>query len=357
MPQPDDEEQQLSASAAALNAALGQNGPQPKFILDQVMAAFTTACPATAGTVQSRAVLAALLQELAEADQITLPKARTAWDPGSPPLPRWIRLPVPEREPPTRPTPPIWRKELHWATTAELGAAQIETLRAVNTWLRDTDDGSDTSIVPMRERSWEIFGDEKRLDRLLPTILFAPGRLTLGLLRAKRVPPPLALRRIGDGRTVLVIENSDTYQTLGDLLVEDPGPIRWLAYGAGHGFTASVARLIDLQDVNAIAYYGDLDTDGLQIPLRAHAVATALGLPPITPASGLYRLLLGQRASAGLDAPDIFEVERLVAWLPEDLHADAAAVIGGGKRIAQESTGVRLLRTDSSWRSGPLMFK
>lgn len=352
MPQLDHEPAPLSASAAALNAAIEYLTPAAKVPLAQVTGAFKAACPATAGTVQARTVLASLLQELAEGDLITLPKGRAGWDPGSPPLPHWIRPPAPKREPATRSASPIWRKELGWAALADLSTAQIETLKAINTWLRDTDDGTEIATVPMRERSWEIFGDEKRLDKLLPTALFAPGRLSLGLLHAKRVPPPLVLRRIGDGHTVLVIENSDTFQTLGDLLTSDPGAVGWLAYGAGHGFTASVSRLAETNGVKDIAYYGDLDVDGLQIPLRAHAVAAALDLPAVRPAADLYRLLLRQHATPGLDPPDLIEIERLVAWLPEDVRESASMILASRRRIAQESTGARLLSTsEPSWRA------
>jgi hypothetical protein len=46
--------------------------------------------------------------------------------------------------------------------------------------------------VPMRERSLELFGDEKRLDRLATTRVFASGALTLDLLRCHSVSIPFA---------------------------------------------------------------------------------------------------------------------------------------------------------------------
>jgi hypothetical protein len=75
----------------------------------------------------------------------------------------------------------------------------------------------------LRERSHE-FNDEKRLDTLISGALFAPERLDLDLLATYREPPPLAYRRLGDGDTIIVIENSDTYATLRRLLASSPGP-------------------------------------------------------------------------------------------------------------------------------------
>jgi hypothetical protein len=203
----------------------------------------------------------------------------------------------------------------------------------------------------MRERSLEIFGDEKRLDALTASTLFAPGRLTLAALFAERIPPPLAYQRLGDGGIVLVIENSDTYETISTLLAQDCGHVGYVAFGGGHAFEASVARLARLDGVTDIAYYGDLDNDGLVIPQRANVSAAASHLPPIRPAHGLYRLLL-QRDVRG-PAPkrvEPLDAERHVAWLSPTASRPAADILIAGKRLAQEATGTVLLRRDESWR-------
>lgn len=285
-----------------------------------------------------------------------LPRSRDGWDDAQPPLPRWLRLPVPlksESRPVRATAPVLWRRELSWASVDKLTTTQIEVLKAINRWLRDTDGDEDRrTVVPMRERSLEIFGDEKRLDTLAATTLFAPGRLTLATLFAERIPPPLAYDRVGDGGIVLVIENSDTFETVSALLAGNCGRVGYVAFGGGHAFEASVARIGNLDGVTDIAYYGDLDDDGLTIPQRANVSAAALGLPPVRPALGLYRLLLRQNFRG--PAPkrvDPLVAERRVSWLPKTVRRSAADVLVAGSRLAQEATGTVLLGRDGAWRS------
>ncbi|GAA3809902.1 hypothetical protein GCM10022226_32870 [Sphaerisporangium flaviroseum] len=347
--------QPLSESATCFSAILNATTERR---IEQVVifAAFVQACPGTAGTTQGRPVLSALLDELADHDLVELPRGRDGWDDAQPPLPRWLRLPLPPK-PKTRSlratAPVIWRRELSWAGADQLTITQIEVLKTINRWLRDTDGDKDRrTVVPMRERSLEIFGDEKRLDALAATTLFAPGRLTMATLFAERVPPPLAYERVGGGGIVLVIENSDTFETINSLLAGNCGQVGYVAFGGGHAFEASVARIGRLVGVTDIAYYGDLDGNGLTIPQRANVSAAALGLPPVRPAAGLYRLLVRQDVRG--PAPqrvDPLVAERRVSWLPATLRRQAADILVAEERLAQEATGTVLLRRDQSWRN------
>ncbi|UWS69815.1 hypothetical protein [Streptomyces noursei] len=59
--------------------------------------------------------------------------------------------------------------ELSWASAIKLTTAQTETLKTINRWLRDTDgDTHRRTMIPMRERSLEIFGDENALTHSPP---------------------------------------------------------------------------------------------------------------------------------------------------------------------------------------------
>ena len=345
---------QLSESAARLSAILNSIAER-RIGQTVVFEAFGQACPGTAGTTQGRPVLSALLEELADHHLVDLPRGRDGWDHAQPSLPRWLRLPAPpkpEKIPAPVTAPVLWRSELSWAVAEKLTITQIEALKTINRWLRDTDDDPDRrAVVPMRERSLEIFGEEKRLDALTATTLFAPGRLTLATLFAERIPPPLAYERLGDGGIILVIENSDTFETISSLLARNRGRVGYVAFGGGHAFEASVARIARLDGVTNIAYYGDLDDDGLKIPQRANAVAAASGLPPIRPAHGLYQLLLQQgvrgRAPRRVEPLD---AERRVSWLSTTVRRSIVEILTAGTRLAQEATGKLLLRRDNSWR-------
>jgi len=344
----------LSESASYLVAALSES-TERRVTKPMILAAFGQACPATAGTTQSRPVLSALLDELADHRLIELPRSSDGWDRAQPRLPAWLRLPAPAK-PDTKSMAAtasiVWRGELAWAATAALTSSQVEVLKTINRWLRDTDgDDIRRAVIPMRERSLEIFRDEKRLDALMTTTLFAPGRLTLATLFATRIPPPLAYERIGDGTTILVIENSDTFETITTLLARQRGNVGYTAFGGGHAFEASVARIAVLPQVSDIAYYGDIDNDGLIIPQRANVVAAAAGLPPVRPAHGLYQLLLQRNLRNEASAPlDPLDAERRVSWLPTDTRGPASQALVAGSRLAQEATGRLLLGQDHSWR-------
>jgi hypothetical protein len=112
-----------------------------------------------------------------------------------------------------------------------------------------------------------VFGYEKRLDALLGTSLFGPGRLTLDLRRTFRTHRPLPVRRIGNGPVLLVVENGDTFDSLSRVLTSTPTKVGFIGWGAGAAFEASVLSIGELPEVREVAYVGDLDADGLRIPM------------------------------------------------------------------------------------------
>lgn len=346
----------LTPTSQRLYVALTSDPSSRRLTTADVTSAFTQAFPATAGSARGRSILAVLLEELDNAGALHLPKSATHWDRGNPPLPQWIRIPpTDDAQPRTKPTGIAWRPELAWAATARLTTGQTEDLRKINRWLRDNDsDVADDEIIPMRERSVEIFDDEKHLDRLLTSTLFAPGRLSLATLRAVRIPPPLAIRRVGEGPVLLVVENSDTFATLTRLLAEQPGRVGHVAFGAGRAFEASVLGIAETDGIEEIRYFGDLDADGLSIPAHAEITALAAGLPPVQPAPDLYRLLLEQRSQPTQRAVPAWSAEALCTWLPEDLRAHAATLLTDRRRIAQERIGRTLLRSTNRWRDSTL---
>ncbi|MFE1291775.1 Wadjet anti-phage system protein JetD domain-containing protein [Streptomyces sp. NPDC058751] len=341
----------LSPAAAQLSAALQARAERVTVSRATVMEAFREALPGAASGENARSVLATLLYEIADRDILSLPASRSKWDGGHPALPEQIRIPTTSPAKHATPRQHVsWRPELNWAYDARLTASQTEDLLACNRWFRDTNNQPARRLpVPLRERSYEIFRYEKRLDTLITGSLFAPGRLTLEQLATYREPPPLAYRRLGDGDTVLVAENSDTYATLRDLLKPDPGRIGYVAFGSGRAFEASVENIAELSGIHRIVYYGDLDAEGIAIPARASINGVQHGLPPIEPATALYRLLLAHESTAS----DIITSERahnLTAWLPEELRQAANALLTKGQRIAQEATNRNELSVVPDWR-------
>lgn len=202
--------------------------------------------------------------------------------------------------------------------------------------------------MPLRERSLEILGDEKALDGKLATSLFAEGRLSLDLLRARRAVPRLYTERVGDGDVLLVVENSDTFDSLVRVLTDRPGRIGSVGWGAGGGFEASVLSIS--RDVREIRYFGDLDRDGLRIPANASRLAVLSGLPAVQPAAPLYDTLFeAGQARSGQSTLSEDVAGPLVEWLDEEHRTPARALLTSGRRLAQEAVGLSCLLRWTGW--------
>jgi hypothetical protein len=293
-------------------------------------------------------MLADLLDELAGAQVIALPSRRSFDRTELPHLPRFVTV-TRSSDAPREQRDVVWHPKLSWVPEAQLAPSQVDQLTAINTWLfRDRDE----LVVPVRERSLEILGDEKALDRLLVTSVFASQRLSLATLRARRAIPRMLTRTVGDGDTVLVIENSDTFDSLVRVLDERADhKICLVGWGAGAGFEASVLSIADLdRPVSQIRYFGDLDRAGLRIPANASQIATASGLPPVRPATGLYGALLRiGRPQPGQRPVDQQAAEQLVSWLDPPHHDDVGHLLRSGNRMAQEAVGLSYLSRHDDW--------
>ncbi len=340
----------LSDRAARLATAL-EEWPRRTIRLEELWTVWDGADPTSTGRAGRRADLAAVVGELADAGLVTVSGTRDRTV--TPELPTRLTLPTPEpsASAATLALGTAWRPELAWAATARLTVGQVQHLRRVNSWLRDH--AHERDQLPLRERSLQILGHEKTLDRLLATGLFAPDRVTLELLRTFRTHPPLPHVRVGSGRVLLVVENDNTFHSLRAVLTENPGPVGVIAWGAGGAFEASVRSVSDLPEVTCVCYFGDLDADGLRIPRNAAATAVTEGLPAVLPAVGLYRRLLatgaaqaGQPAIGGDTAAD------LTAWLAaDDVAPHVAGLLTSGHRIPQEALTLTALQRDQTWRN------
>jgi hypothetical protein len=341
----------LSARSARLAEQL-HGRPNRTVRLPELWVAWDAADPASAGRPERRADLAASLLELELAGLIS--QSSTQDRSARPPLPTRVTLAAEESTTSAAAMARgvAWRPELAWVLSTRLTVAQVTQLRAVNTWLRDH--SHETDELPMRERSLQVLGHEKALERLLGTGVFAPGRLTLAHLRTFRTHPPLPHVKVGDGPVLLVAENDDTFNSLLTVLRSAPGPVGRVAWGAGGAFEASVRSTGDLAGIERVAYFGDLDADGLRIPLNASATAVTLNLPPVRPATALYRRLLETAVrQPGQPSVPTEQATRLSTWLEaEDLRAGASQLLCDGIRIPQEALTVVDLAADVRWAQG-----
>jgi hypothetical protein len=253
-----------------------------------------------------------------------------------------------------------WHPQLSWVSTlSRLSADQVHLLRQVHRglverWFEEP--------VPVHYRSLQLTGYEKRLEGHMGTSLFAPGRLSPDLLGFYTVVLPLGWERIRAGGRVVVFENKEPFivaRTVLQSLAEPPYDI--VAYGGGRGFEQSVEHLCTIGcRITVLDYVGDLDQPGLDIAVRAAAVAARTGsLPPLQPAPGMHEMML--RSVAALGRPDGLldeEVRRLLTvedahWLPLEVQSRVMGMVRAGRRIPEEVLGPREMH--AVWGSGEIL--
>lgn len=303
---------------------------------------------ATAPT--ARAEIRGALDELAAAELVAFPSSSRHFDTRDvPSLPLWVRRPPRERVIRETRNVRVWPAALEAAGRIASREDEITLLETVAAFLRD--EGASRPTVPMRERSLELFGDEKRLDRLATTRLFASGALTLDLLRCHSVPIPFVSQWVPGvadtrGTALLIAENHHTYASLLEVTRHSAaagGPARHVGYGTGGQFPSAVLSVPLLEPKpDRIVYFGDVDLKGLQIPAAANGNARQAGLPAVVPAFLLYELLFEaqHRRPATRVSADI--AAEAAAWLGP-LAEQASATLVGGYRLPQEAVGYELL--------------
>jgi len=252
------------------------------------------------------------------------------------------QLPPPP-DPRFDPTTIRWAPEMRFVPQTKTFVAPEDLLRLNDFFLNG---GATRTAIPVKERSLQIFGDEKRLDALRGTSLFK-GHLTLDALRCFTAAEPLGWQRGAHSEPpIIVIENAATWDSY----------CRWnreqkhfsaVVYGCGNRFADSVVRLGDifaeLGGPRAVYYFGDLDPPGLRIPQLASAYAMAYSLSvKIEPHIWSYRqlLVLGAGHETSWDGDPSTRAE--CDWLGE-LADDAWAILAAGKRLAQEYVGWEFL--------------
>lgn len=250
-------------------------------------------------TLTDRSRLRSLIDQLRMAARIRLPSESNAamWSrDGSPTLPKTIHF--------TRvrsvDASDSWATRTWHEITACLadhpGARRYSTdIAHIERFL--SHGGMQRAIIPMNERSAEVFGDEKRLANLRNTILFQPGRLDLERhLRCRPAPPPIPWERgTGPGKP-LIVENTTTYWSI---CRWNRIHNRWCAVicGCGNQITGQTETLIDLAREEQWAcyhYFGDIDSAGVEIPTLLASALARCDIA-VVPDHELYRLLLNRR--------------------------------------------------------------
>jgi hypothetical protein len=233
-----------------------------------------------------------------------------------------------------------WQPELAFLKAARTGIAADDLLK-LNAFFANRE--TIRCKVPVKERSLQIFDDEKRLDALRTTMLFGEGRLTLDQLCCFTVAEPLSWKReLRNTGAILIIENASTWDSY----------CRWNAqhriysavvYGGGNRFIDSAIRLADVfSDVGGqsrVLYFGDLDPIGVRIPQAASRRIVQSGLASIAPELWSYTKLLqlGYATSATISDAELIGPDEL-QWLGR-LADPVRQIFDRDLRIAQEHLG------------------
>ncbi len=313
--------------------------------LDMLRQLFAAACPEFAEQPDRRTRLGAILRTAAKSGAILLPRSWHNWDKtGGAALPLFITLA------PAQPAPPsgyAWHPLLTFAS-GERNRLRLESAQRINEWLKADPDLD--LVVPIKERSLEIFGDEKRLDRLRASGTTLFGQLSLAVLGCRVCPIPLPFeagpeRAIGE--PILIVENNDTWVSFAawNRNAARYSAIVYVGGGYGKNLTdgeAFIDELLQRFQARALFYFGDLDPVRLRIPSRAaERRARSDGLP-LQPAASLYAWLLanGIRTRLRQVAP---ASPSDLAWLPKELRIAVHDLFAARQRIPQEALGTRVL--------------
>jgi hypothetical protein len=339
----------LLEPASRLVRALKKTGRR-RIPLEMLRRHFATACPELAEQPDRRTRLAEALQSAADTGDILLPRGAHSWDrAGGAPLPGFVTLALlePARAPAIEPGYG-WHPLLKFAAS-ERNRLRLRAAKRVNEWLKIDPDLALT--VPIKERSLEIFGDEKRLDELRGGTTRLFGELELGAIGCRICPIPMPFEAGPDaarGQPILVIENNDTWASFAawNRAARRYSAIAYAGGGHGKSLAYDEAFLDELRarfHANALFYFGDLDPAGIRIASRAAERRAQRGGVPLQPASALYNWLLTSGVRTPLTSNEQVLLPNDLAWLPAALREAVTALFDAGQRIPQESLGTLAL--------------
>lgn len=319
--------------------------------------AFAQVFPHRSAGPAERRLLIEALRAIEGRGTIRLPPARgTRWDRSmDPAVPTSVDVIRDQPEPASfswRTFP--WHTELQWvAQCRTLSGQQLAFLRRVHDGLVH---GLFREPAPLKYRSLQLTGDEKRLALLATTSLFADGQLSLEMLGCLPDALPLAWEATGEGGRMIIFENAGPFSVARRVLSElTTRPYDLVAYGGGRSILAALGHINTLErGVTSIRYVGDIDAAGLDIAWSARRCAAQLGLPPIEPATEVHKQMLV--AAHAFGHPDGWPADErfsrpqrrsILDILDPEVRVHAEQILRARRRIPEEVLGPDELR--SAW--------
>lgn len=316
--------------------------------LERLWEAFLETFPGRDGPA-ARTELDRLLRACESRGSLQLPKTNSSWDSSIlPPLPRFITIPDEDLPAPRKAWKErAWHPKLEWvADLSHISAGQHRFLERVHKGLVE---GWFAREAPLKYRSLQLAGHEKRLDLYRTTSLFGPDRLTLEMLGCAPDVHPMAIASISSRPSILILENAGAFHVVKQVLrtLKD-SPYGAVGFGGGNRLAASIGSLQDADPCyTTIDYLGDLDWEGLSIAVRGDRAARACGLPPLGVPENLYDQMLATASQFG--APEGWpggrtlgsgdNRELLLDRLPASARKAAESLLDAGNRIPEEILG------------------
>lgn len=319
---------------AAMKEAVPAKRRQTDYV--SLFNALTRRVPALVGADARWSLFAESLRTADAQGAIVLPaKSGKGWLRNTDPiLPAWIKLPPAAGEGES-----FDHKSFGWCPALTFLARERNLKRSVRNSALEIHrffvaGGGTRPIVPVKERSYSIFGDEKKLDEIAETAtLFGAGKLTLDILRCRVVEPTPVTERFSAGAGIIVLENEATFDSFCRMSRVKPA-FAAVIYGRGNEIlkcAAFLRRTASDLGTAEIEYFGDVDRRGLSI--AAELCALLLPTVRLVPHSAGYEFLLGE-----VDAGEP-NGSPLCAWLGQELSKKAATILARQSIMPQERFG------------------
>ncbi len=168
-----------------------------------------------------------------------------------------------------------WHPKLSWIPSLEsITTVTLQRLLEIDEFLKK----QPPNIVPIteKERSLQIFGDEKELTKLASSLKLnqSPDIFEITVCFPTFEPLIGFYFQKSSHQRVIFIENRDTFLSISKvcLILDDP-PFYAVYYGQGLNFKTSVLSIpFEIEKGVQIEYFGDIDPVGFFIPIEAKKI-------------------------------------------------------------------------------------
>ncbi|KKN14009.1 hypothetical protein LCGC14_1000480 [marine sediment metagenome] len=283
-----------------------------------------------------------ILNNLEKSSMIELPKTEENWDHNTlPQLPYWIKVKRSKRKSPPTPWKEFpWRKELLWASKLKnVRIMTFEILKNLNEYFKNHE--KDDIQMPIKERSIQIFGEEKVLDRIVQRKWFKEN-LSLEILNCYKTHEPFPSKTFLGAKKdkVIIIENRDTFDSFCKVNASFESPYyKHIIYGSGERIKDTILWINNLDPkIKLIEYFGDIDINGFAIPAKVNEILKENQSSVVIEMAtcfytALVSLIKEKNPQIGLNPTKNYE---FLTFLPEEYSKFIRILFEKNERIAQE---------------------